>query len=115
MIKKYAECRFGGFNKSPDVLDGNITDYEYWDCGNRGTCPFEGIVCGFIKVDDKIYTPFDIQLIKRLSSEDILPVIAEKLNVCLNTLDKRKKDLFEKMGVLSRARLVSKAYELEII
>ncbi|MBC5840782.1 hypothetical protein H8R23_05135 [Flavobacterium sp. F-380] len=60
-------------------------------------------------------TPFEIDMIKLLATEDTLPVIAEKLKVCINTFETRKHKLFEKLHVLSRARLVAVCYDLRIL
>lgn len=114
-IKKYSECRFGGYDFTADFKDGKLSDAEYHECGFRGECPMEGIVCGFFKVKGQIITPFDIQMIKLLATEDTLPVIAEKLQVCMNTFETKKQKLFEKLHVLSRARLVAVCYDLQIL
>jgi hypothetical protein len=39
------------------------------------------------QVKGQIITPFDIHMIKLLSTEDTLPVIAEKMQVCMNTFE----------------------------
>jgi DNA-binding CsgD family transcriptional regulator len=114
-LEKFSECRFGGFDLTADFKDGKLSDTEYHECGFRGECPMEGIVCGFFRVKGHIITPFDIHMIKLLSTEDTLPVIAEKMQVCMNTFEIKKKLLYEKLGVLSRARLVAICYELQIL
>lgn len=114
-LEKFAECRFGGFDMTADFKNGKFSEAEYHDCGYRGECPMEGIVCGFFKVNGQIVTPFEIEIIKLLATEDTLPVIAEKLKVCMNTFEAKKKILFEKLGVLSRARLVAVCYDLQIL
>lgn len=114
-LVKYAQCRFGGFDMNADFIDGKLSEAEYHECGYRGECPMEGIVCGFFKVHGNIITPFDVSMIKLLATEDTLPVIAEKLTVCMNTFEVKKKLLFEKLGVLSRARLVAVCYDLQIL
>jgi DNA-binding CsgD family transcriptional regulator len=114
-LEKFAECRFGGFDMTADFKDGKLSDAEYHECGYRGDCPMEGIVCGFFKVKGNIITPFDISMIKLLATEDTLPVIAEKLKVCMNTLEHKKQRLFEKLQVQSRARLVAVCYDFQIL
>lgn len=114
-LEKYVMCRFGHFDHSPDIKDGEVRDSEYYECGFRGTCQMEGVVCSLVVVNKRVLSAFEIQMIKLLAKEDIIPVIAEKLNVSLNTLETRKKILFEKLGVFSRARMVSKCYELGIL
>ncbi len=114
-LEKFAECRFGGFDMTADFKDGQFSKAEYHECGYRGECPMEGIVCGFFKVNQEIITPFEIQMIKLLATEDTLPVIAEKLSVSMNNFEQKKKTLFKKLKVYSRARLVAVCYDLQIL
>lgn len=114
-LEKFAECKFGGFDLTADYKDGNFSESEYHECGYRGICPMEGIVCGFFKVNGQIITPFEIQMIKLLATEDTLPVIAEKLQVSMNNFESKKQTLFKKMSVLSRTKLVAKCYDLQIL
>lgn len=114
-MSRIKEEILGGFDMNADFKDGQLSDAEYHECGFRGECPMEGIVCGFFRVKGQIITPFDIHMIKLLATEDTLPVIAEKLQVCMNTFETKKQKLFEKLGVLSRARLVAVSYDLQIL
>lgn len=114
-LEKFAECRFGGFDFIADFKEGKLSEAEYHECGFRGNCPMEGVVCGFFKVRGEIITPFEIKMIHLLATEDTLPVIAEKLQVCMNTFEVKKKWLFEKLRVLSRPRLVAVCYDLQIL
>lgn len=114
-LEKFADCKFGGFDFTADFKEGKFSESEYHECGFRGECPMEGIVCGFFRVNGQIITPFDIQMIKLLSTEDTLPVIAEKLGVCMNTFEVKKKKLYEKLSVLSRPRLVAVCYDLQLL
>ena len=114
-LEKYAECRLGGFDFQADYKDGKLSDFEYHECGFRGECAMEGIVCRFLKINDSIITPFEIDMIKLLATEDTLPVITEKMNVSKNTFELKKQALYLKLGVLSRARLVSVCYDLQIL
>lgn len=44
MLYQYVWCNFGGWNMKPD-MDNETTSKEYWDCGCRGKCKSEGIIC----------------------------------------------------------------------
>ncbi|MBC7847224.1 MAG: hypothetical protein H7Y10_12105 [Flavobacterium sp.] len=114
-LEKFAECNYSAFDFVADFKEGNLSDAEYHECGYRGECPMEGIVCGFFKANGHIITPFEIEMIKLLATEDTLPVIAEKLQVCKNTFEVKKQRLFEKLRVLSRARLVAVCYDFQIL
>jgi DNA-binding CsgD family transcriptional regulator len=114
-LEKFAECRFGGFDMTPDFKDGKFSESEYHECGFRGSCDMEGIVCNFFKVNGQLISPFEINMVKLLATDDIQPVIAEKLNVSMNTFETKKQRLFEKLGVQSRPRLVAICFELQIL
>ncbi|MEO8532825.1 MAG: hypothetical protein ABI441_03710 [Flavobacterium sp.] len=114
-LEKFAECKFGGFDFTSDFKNGEFSESEYHDCGYRGVCPMEGIVCGFFKFNGQIISPFDIQMIHHLASEDTIPVIAEKLGVSLNNFEKKKQHLFKKLDVQSRPKLVARGYDLQIL
>jgi DNA-binding CsgD family transcriptional regulator len=114
-LEKYAECKFGGFDLTADFKDGKFSDSEYHECGFRGICPMEGIVCGFFKVNGQIISPFEIQMIKHLATDDTLPVIAEKLKISINNFENKKQKLFTKLSVQSRPKLVARGYDLQIL
>ncbi|NRT11499.1 hypothetical protein [Flavobacterium sp. 14A] len=114
-LEKFADCRFGGFDLTADFKDGVLSDAEYHECGYRGNCSMEGIVCDFFKIGGHIITPFEIEMIKLLATEDTIPVMAEKLNVSVNNFETKKKILYEKLNVFSRPRLVALAYEHQIL
>ncbi len=114
-LEKFAECNFSSFDFVADFKEGHFSEAEYHECGFRDNCPMEGIVCGFFKVNGQIITPFEIKMIHLLATEDTLPVIAEKLHVCMNTFEVKKKHLYEKLAVLSRPRLVAVCYDLQIL
>lgn len=114
-IKKFTSCRFGGFDTVSDIKNSSINISEYFDCGHRGNCKMEGIVCSYPKYNEHTITPFELKIIKLLSTEMTLPAIADEMKVCANTLDNRKKVLFEKFKVLSRSRLVALAFRNNLI
>jgi DNA-binding CsgD family transcriptional regulator len=114
-LEKFAECRFGGFDLNADYKDGVLAESEYHECGFRGNCDMEGIVCNFFKVKGQIISPFEIQMIKHLASDDKLTLIAQKMKVSINTFEIKKQRLFEKLEVMSRPRLVAYAFELQIL
>ena len=92
-----------------------IHQSEYFDCGFRNQCPMEGIVCSYPTYNGHPLTPFDLKLIKLLATEMTLPAITDEMKVCANTLDNKKKILFEKFQVLSRPRLVALAFENNLV
>lgn len=114
-LKKYATCSFGNFDNAPDFKEGKLMNSEHYDCGYRGSCPMEGIVCNSVWVNGRVLSPFEIRMIEKLATEKTLPVIAEELEVSMNTFETRKKILFQKLKVMTRARMVTVAYNLRIL
>lgn len=114
-LKKYATCRFGNFDNAPDFKDGKLTNSEHYNCGHRGNCSMEGVVCGSIWINGRVISPFEVRMIEELATEKTLPVIAEDLKISMNTFETRKKVLFEKLNVQSRAKMVAVAYEKRIL
>lgn len=114
-LEKVSICRYGNLDNTPDITQTYELSHEFYDCKVRDTCPMQGIVCKSVKYNGHVLTPFELKMISLLATEDTLPVIAEKLSVCANTLDTRKKYLFEKFEVLSRPRLVALSFFANLI
>lgn len=114
-LKKYAVCRFGNLDNTPDIQDGKLTRSEYYNCGFRGECPMEGIVCSSLWVNGRVLSPFETEMIKELATELTLPAIASNLKISLNNFETRKKVLFEKLKVQTRAGMVAAAYQNQIL
>lgn len=108
-LKKYTMCRYGGFDNTPDYAGGTLAPSEYYDCGHRGKCDMEGIVCGLPMVNGRVLSPFETQLIKELATEDTIPVLAQKMGLSRTTFEERKKLLFGKFNVLTRFGLIAEA------
>ena len=114
-LKTYTACRFGGFNNIPDIDKNGIIHDGYWNCGNRGICPFEGRICKPVAVKNGILSRKEIQIIKTLSSGDKEPVVAESIGISFNTLVNHKYNINKKMGVTSKFLMIIKAMRLNLI
>lgn len=114
-LEKYTNCRYGGFDNSPDVINGQLAAAEYHECGFRGSCAMEGIVCSSPRINGRVLSPFETEMVKQLATEDIIPVMAEKMAVSVTTFEERKKLLFEKFNVLTRTGLVAEAFRNNIL
>ena len=114
-LAKVAICRYGRLDNQADISQDYQLSHEHYDCGIRESCPMEGIVCKSVTYNGHVLSPFELKLLSLLATEDTTPVVAEKMKVSINTLDTRKKILFEKFGVLSRPRLVALAFFANLI
>lgn len=78
MLYQYVWCNFGGWNRIPDMLNGELKT-EYWNCGNRGTCKFEGTLCQRINAEEKNPTPREFQIMFLIAEGYSRKEIANKL------------------------------------
>lgn len=78
MLYQYIWCNFGGWNRIPDMLNGELKT-EYWNCGNRGTCKFEGTLCQRINAEEKNPTPREFQIMFLIAEGYSRKEIANKL------------------------------------
>lgn len=114
-LKKFASCRFGGLDFTPDISNDSVQHGEYWDCPMRGKCEGEGKVCKFIKLNDTYLELIDIRIMKLVATNYTNEVIAEELEVSFGQLHKLKKILYAKLGVQTKQEVTLKAVSLNLI
>jgi DNA-binding CsgD family transcriptional regulator len=113
-IEQYAFCVFGAADSAADFsVDGILQEAENFICSDN--CKCLNWKSKKIKIDGEILTPRQLEIVKLLASDLCDKQIADKLNICLSTLDTHKKHLFEKCNVLSKTGLVMKLIEQKII
>jgi hypothetical protein len=113
-IKKFASCRFGGLDHTPDFGEDQQCG-EYWECPNRGNCAGEGVVCKLPVYNSKRLSYKDIKLIKLLTTVSTNEVIAIELSMPLGSFHLAKKRLYEKLGVMTKQEITRVAVALNII
>lgn len=114
-IRQYARCRFGGLDKYSDINKaGDSENTEYWDCGFRGQCPYEGRLCSTIKVANGILTSRELDVIKLLYEGMQAKEIAAKLGISTTTVPVHIKNIMAKTGLRSSAEIVRFAAERKI-
>lgn len=97
-IIQYTRCCFGGYDGEADVVDGKVIHMEYWDCGSRGECKYEGILCCSIKVGDYRITLREIELIHEICTGIPDKQISDRMGIEDGTLNSMKRRLCEKIG-----------------
>ena len=113
-IEHYAFCVFGAADSDADFsVNGILKEAENFICSDN--CKCLNWKSKKIKIDGEILTPRQLEIVKLLASDLCDKQIADKLNICLSTLDTHKKHLFEKCNVLSKTGLVMKLIEQKII
>jgi len=97
-IIQYTRCCFGGYDGQADVVNGKVIHMEYWDCGSRGECKYEGVLCCSIKVGDYRITLREIELIHEICSGIPDKQISDRMGIEDGTLNAMKRRLCEKIG-----------------
>jgi DNA-binding CsgD family transcriptional regulator len=83
-LEQFGMCRYGGLDNQPD-FEGDIVHPEWHDCGRRGNCPGEGLVCKSMKVKNGLLSPRLIQYLQLLCQGMTDQEIADHLNVAITT------------------------------
>ncbi len=116
MMRQYIICRFGGFDGNADITnEGQIVHVEYFDCGRRGNCSFEGKLCSSIKVGDEHLTKQEINIIKKIASGKQNKEIADELNIAEETVSTHNRNIQRKLGVSSKLGIIPWAIKRNIV
>lgn len=114
MLWQYARCRFGSFDGRPDLKDGEFRHTEYWDCGLRGQCPFEGKLCSSMKMFDQIITSREMQVWRLVTIGSSDKEIASALFISDTTVPQHVRNLCRKCKARHRGELISLGVRLNI-
>lgn len=113
-VRQYIYCRFGGADTEPDINDqGEIQHSEYFDCGLRGQCRFEGKLCCNMKVDNGSLTKSEMEVLKRVNLPD--KIIADQLCISSDTVNSHLQNIRKKTGLTSKIELAVFAAKKGII
>jgi hypothetical protein len=95
---QFLKCRYGGLDYSADLKDNQFQEGDYWDCPNRSSCKYNGIICKAPKYKGASLNAMDIQLMKLLSTTLTNETIAANLNLAFGSFHKLKQALYSKLG-----------------
>lgn len=85
-LKEFGICRFGACNDSADFMYGRKKDTEYYDCGKRGNCPYEGKRCHEISASGGVLSFRQVEIMKLVTEGFTNREIADKLCLSENTV-----------------------------
>jgi DNA-binding CsgD family transcriptional regulator len=103
--KTLAKCRFGALNFFADINDDEIT-HDYIECPMRGSCAGENIVCKPPVINGEPCNHEEIAILKELSGDETNIAIAKKLGLPLGTLNVKKTNLYQKLGLYTKQHAV---------
>lgn len=105
-IEQFGICRYGGFDKQPD-FDGDNTNHEWYNCGKRGHCPGEGLVCKSMKAEFGLISPRMIQYLGFATQGLTDEGIAVEMGIKVTTVRTLKKRCLEATGLANKTSLVA--------
>jgi len=116
MVRQYIICRFGGFDGAPDITsDGHVIHAEYFECGRRGRCSYEGKLCSAIKVGNDHLTKQEINVLKKVAAGKPNKTIATELFISEETVSSHNQNIQKKLGVGSKVEMATWAVKRNII
>lgn len=116
LVQQYISCRFGAFDNTPDISEtGEAINTEYFNCGNRGKCAYEGIVCPKIAVKYGVLNKREITALKMIGSGMQDREICIELGISDNTFRHTKDSLRKKSGLPGKPALAVLAHKLNLI
>lgn len=103
-LRQYIYCKYGGLDSEPDInIQGISTTAEYFDCGLRGSCKYEGKLCSTIKVDHGHLTKTELEVLKRIDKS--YKIIADEMNISIDTVSGHIQNIMKKTGLTSKVEL----------
>lgn len=113
---EYTKCKFGALNSTADIIDGKLhDDQEYFNCGQRGKCPWEGKRCSQIKGENGYLRAREIEIIKEIAQGSSNDEIAKKLFISIHTVRTHIQNIRFKLAVKSKSDITAFAYKRQLI
>lgn len=113
-LKQYTFCRFGKFDNIPDINEkGEVHDGEFFECGRRGVCKYEGILCATIKVgvDEQgnaiSLTKRETQILKLVSEGKLNKEISDILGISEHTTSTHIQNIQHKAGLFRKSGMTA--------
>jgi DNA-binding CsgD family transcriptional regulator len=115
-IEQFLLCRFGGFDNTPDMVDGVLGAGEYWPCPNRGNCPHEFRLCSpVIGTTGDALSGREVEILQLLAADNSDKMIAANLNISEKTVEAHLAKIRAKTGASTSKGLVRFAIEKNLI
>ena len=114
-VEQYIKCNFGGFDNSPDFEINQNPKKEYWNCGHRGKCIAEGIVCRPNCIHDNDLQPREIEIIKHIAEGKPSKEIAQDLKISITTVRTHEQNIHQKLKCNTRGEIIKFAFKNNII
>lgn len=107
---KLARCRYGAFSNQADYESGHFTP-EFVPCPDRAFCPYQGIICKCIEAENGVISFREMQVIKLVVADLPDKLIADALQISVNTVVTHLVNIRQKTAQSTRAGIVAWAAE----
>lgn len=116
MRKQYIYCRFGGFDMEADITPAGTIDHtEYFECGRRGRCSYEGKLCSSIKVENGHLTKQEIRILKLIAVGLLNKQIGDELNISEDTVSSHCQNIQQKTGLKGKPEMAAFAQRKNLV
>ena len=116
MLRQFIFCHFGGFDLTPDITpDGKLIEADYFECGRRGQCKYEGKLCSAIKVANGYLTKQEIRILQLIAQGKLNKEIADELNISEETVSSHNQNIQQKTGKNRKPELAVLARDKNLI
>lgn len=116
MLHQFIVCRFGGFDTTPDIApNSSIIEADYFDCGRRGRCKFEGKLCSTVKVANGYLTKQEIRVLQLIAQGKLNKEIAAELHISEETVSSHNQNIQHKTGCYRKPELAILARDKNLI
>lgn len=112
-LEQFGICQYGGMDELPDFTPTQ-TNQEWFDCGHRGKCPGEGLVCKSIITPLGRISPRMIQYITLAAKGWYDNDIAEKMGVSSTTVSSYRVHCLAVLELENKSALVAWAKDKNI-
>ncbi|MFD2961307.1 MULTISPECIES: response regulator transcription factor [Olivibacter] len=114
-LKQFTYCMFGGFDHFHDIDEnGKLGDIEYFDCGKRGNCPGEFLVCKLPQTDNGSLTKSETQVLKLIRYGKTVKEIAYETHTSELTIKTHIQNIKKKVGYGRMAELAVFAFAKQL-
>ena len=114
-VKQWAICNFGDFDHKADLTSDGVIIREHVHCSKRGSCPFEGIICQPVLVENGTISEREIQVIKLVARDLLDKQIADFMGISAKTVAAHIQHIEQKIGCHSKAGITSYAFQNNLI
>jgi len=113
-LQQFTMCNYGGLDNAADFNKGSIPEKEYWNCGKRGKCKGELIVCKPHCIVKNNISLREIEIIKLISHGLQDNEMAIQLNLADSTITTHVRNIRKKLKVNNRGEIIRFAFNYNI-